>query len=252
MPDDDARLRTRLDAARGRLALAPGRGAPALVGRVYAHPTVPATTGVYFSVHPVAVAGAEAEGGPGVLTADAATSFLAYVPGGRVPVAGDDLVCRFIGHRWVADPIGGAGITACTCTSLPASLTLTVAPHGSTVGDLTYMFHSDSLVYQPWPTAYVGLPGYVAGGSAFLCQGTWTDQFSNQFRYYFYCTTTGGNTRFFLTRLYVNSIFGSPFEDTTRYTWTLGLLGCTCGPPFRLPAGVMYAGGDPAIILSVA
>ncbi|HSQ57467.1 MAG TPA: hypothetical protein VLM40_17225, partial [Gemmata sp.] len=80
----------------------PAAAFPAMVGQVFADPKVPTTTNVYFSVHPVEVYGNEAEGGAGSLTVDGTRSLLVYVVGAVTPVAGDILVCRFVGNRWVA------------------------------------------------------------------------------------------------------------------------------------------------------
>ena len=79
---------------------------PAFVGRVFAKGAIPTTTKVFFAVNPVAILGTEAESKPGVLTVDSSTTVLVYVLGTKAPVAGDHLICRFVGYRWVAERFG--------------------------------------------------------------------------------------------------------------------------------------------------
>src|SRR4051794_33407826 len=125
MTDDSyARLRARRDRPSGpRDSPGAPSQSPALVGQVFASRAVPTTTGCFYSVYPVSVLGTEGESNPGSLTVDTNASVLVYVTGGRPPVAGDALICRFIGHRWVADPLvrSGSGIViaGCACASIP-------------------------------------------------------------------------------------------------------------------------------------
>lgn len=99
----------------------PVAGAPAMVGVVTAGAgggSVPATTGAYFLVHPVDVAGAENEGGVGLYTTGAA-EIPVYVTGAVVPVAGDPLICRFVGHRWVAQKDSPTVACGSLCVTVP-------------------------------------------------------------------------------------------------------------------------------------
>jgi hypothetical protein len=245
MDDSYARLRARQD-RRLRAWDTPRSPSqsPAFVGQVFASRTVPATTGCFYSVHPVTVLGTEGESNPGSLTVDTTSTVLVYVMGGRPPVAGDTLVCRFLGNRWVADPLAqnGAGvvIAGCACTAIPNSLSMSSSDPSSNNG----MFQNCTLQYGATPSQYAGL---TIGAQSYLSTASFTDQFNNSFRYYFYCQ---GN-QFFLTRVYVNSIFGSPFEDTVRYTWTTGSSGNSCSP-FLLCNGQIYAGGDATCTVTIS
>ena len=243
MDDIYARLRSRQDRRRGPgdSPLAPSQS-PAFAAQVFAGRAVPATTGCFYSVHPVTVLGAEGESNPGSLAVDTTSSVLVYVMGGRPPLAGDNLICRFLGNRWVADPIvqngGGIVIAGCACAEIPNLLHMTSSSPSSNNG----MFQNCTLEYGATPSRYTGIP---IGAQGYLSTGSFTDQFSDTFRYYFYCQ----RNQFFLTRVYVNSIFGSPFEDSVRYTWTLGY-GNTCAP-FLLSNGRIYAGGDASCVVTI-
>ena len=245
MDDFYAQLRARQDRRRlpGDSPHAPSQS-PAFVGQVFASRAVPATAGCFYSVHPVSILGTEGESNPGSLTVDANSSVLVYVMGGRPPVAGDALICRFIGNRWVADPLvqngGGIVIAGCSCNSLPHLLHMSSSNPSSNNG----MFQNCALQYGATPSQYAGLP---IGAQSFLSTTSFTDQFNNSFRYYFYCQ----RNQFFLTRVYVNSIFGSPYEDTVRYTWTTGTSGNSCSP-FLLSNGRIYAGGDTSCVVTIS
>ena len=136
MRDLDPTLRPRhaRDAAeisRRPIGLSPA-GQPSFVGRIVADARQPTTPGYYYLVNPVAVLGAEAEGGAPTLVADVTTTALVCVIGTRSPSAGDDLICRFVENRWVAERYGATSppppppppptIPGCTCTSIPATL----------------------------------------------------------------------------------------------------------------------------------
>lgn len=79
--------------------------APMLV-QVFQQTTIPTTTGKYYACHPVDPGGAECEGCIPTFTAEAGTVFVLVV-GPRVPVAGDYLIAKPIGGRWVAEKTGG-------------------------------------------------------------------------------------------------------------------------------------------------
>ena len=245
MDDIYARLRSRQERRRGPgdSPRAPSQS-PAFVGQVFAARAVPASTGCFYSVHPVTVLGAEGESNPGSLSADATSSVLVYVMGGRPPVAGDYLICRFVGNRWVADPFaqvgGGIVIAGCACTAIPNVLHMSSSNPSSNNG----IFQNCTLQYGATPSQYTGLP---IGAQGYLSTGSFLDQFNNSFRYYFYCQ----RNQFFLTRVYVTSIFGSPYEDTVRYTWTTGTSGNTCSP-FSLTNGRIYAGGDASCVVTIS
>lgn len=229
-----------------------------IIGQVFAERSVPTNTGPFFAIHPVTFSGSPAEGAPLTLTPDTSVTLYVYVVGGRVPVAGDNLICHGLkSYRgggypdlslkpqfiWIAEPLvqngGGILIAGCACTSIPGTLTMTSSAPTSNNG----IFQNATLVYQATPPAYTGIP---IGSSGYLSTASYTDQFGDTFRYYFYCQ----RNQFFLTRVYEHSIFGSPYEDSVRYTWTLGY-GNTCAP-FWLSNGRVYAGGDASCVVTIS
>jgi hypothetical protein len=238
------------------------------LAKVFARSAVPTTAGRFFATHPAAPSGVPAEGGAATIAFDAGTTVFVYVAGGRPPVAGDVLVCHEAppdrgpagdapaSAHYFAEPLKtagtGTGIAACDCPNVPAgaaatsgqltTLSMTSSNHTANSG----MFQDDTFTYQVWPTGYAGVAGYAAGGWAFLSDGTHSDVFHNTFRYYLYCRAN----QIFLTRVYLTSIFGSPFEDTVRYTWTVGTYGNSCDP-FALTAGRIYAGGDASSVVTI-
>ena len=244
---DDAydRLRARQGASHlvADIARAPSQS-PAFVGSVFASQAVPTATGCYYSVHPVLVLGVEGETNPGSLTVDTSTTVLVYVAGGRPPVSGDSLICRFIGHRWVAERLlpgsGGVAVAGCFCTSIPATLRMSSSRPTSNGG----MFQNCTLQYGATPASYNGL---AIGAQSYLSTASFADQFGNKFQYYFYCQ----RNQFFLSRVYVNSVFGSPFQDSVRYLWTMTSAGNTCSP-FLLGNGQIYSGGDASCIVTIS
>ena len=118
------RIRERRDAGRATTRLAADPGAPAMVGRVVS-PAAKIAPKKYLLVQPVSVLGAECEGCAPTLTAGTAT-IPALLLGPRVPAPGDDLVCRFVDHRWVVEqssaPSGG-GLPPPYCTIWMCNLT---------------------------------------------------------------------------------------------------------------------------------
>ena len=78
------------------------------------------------------------------------------------PTVGDDLVCRFVGHRWVADRMtaGSSTVTipGCTCVDFPSTLnqTVTVADASGTLLPCVYTNQPapDWLVW-PQPTTFL-------------------------------------------------------------------------------------------------
>jgi hypothetical protein len=217
---------------------------PAFVGQVVADPTVPATTGRFFSVRPVAALGAEAEGQPGSLVAAGAAKVLVYVIGSRAPVAGDYLVCRFVPDRWVsqtsAATVASVSLPGCNCTSLPATLHMISANPSCAAG----MFQSCTLAYGPTPSAYAALN---LGSQCFLSTASFPDQGGQSFRYYFSCQLN----QFTLSRAYAQSIYGSPYLDIVRYSWSLSAPGNTCSP-LLLSNGHVYIGGDTSCSVTIS
>lgn len=219
---------------------------PSIVGRVFGNPTVPSATGHFFSVHPVDVSGSEAESSPAVLQEDTTRSLLAYVIGTKAPVAGEYLICRFMGNRWVAERMTPQSthkvfLPGCPCTQLPQTLHMSVSRPETN----NHIFQACTLQYGPTPA---GLAPLALGPFSFLSAATFSDDFSSeQFWYYFTCF----QGYYMLSRLYLSSVFGSPYRDTTRYTWAIGYPGNTC-IPLLLSNGVIFTGGDASCIVTLS
>ena len=254
MTDDDAlarallRLREADPARAGRLGSGPEPIArcPAFVGRVVANPAVPTSTGRYFSVRPVTALGLEGEGETGTLAVAPSTTVLVYVVGAKAPAAGDDLVCRHLGHRWVAERASGQGgrividTPFCPCPKTPRTLRMTATPEMCGQG----VFRSATLVGGPLPD---GFAGRVQGINPMLSAETFTDLFSgDRFRYVFTCESRS----YALSRIYPSSPYGDYFQDLVRYRWPCpsALNGCN---PFLLLEGVAASGGDSPCKVSV-
>ena len=236
----DAGEATRRPSGRG-----PGQF-PAFVGRVFANPKLPAATNQYYSVHPVAILGIEGEGNVASLVPDTSTTILVCVLGSKTPALGDDLICRFAGHRWVAERFGGqAGggggpsIPGCACVTVPAVL------HMSSSGPCDGVFQPCVLQYGPTP-AY--LSGINLGANCFLSTATFTDAFSGiQYLYNIECDTIF----FHLSRVYLPSANGGAYHDSSIYSWSIGQPGNTCSP-FLLSNGYIYTGGNTSCIVTVS
>ena len=217
---------------------------PALVGRVYANPTVPKATGAYFSVNPVSVAGTEVEAGSGILSVDGSLSFLVYVVGSNAPVAGEYLICRLVGSRWVAEHMGKSSnkipVPGCPCL-IPPILNMSVTHPEANLG----VFQNAVFTYSTLPPelAPLGL-----GVKAFISTSAFTDNITlDKFWYRFFCSSGF----FCISRVYATSIYGSPFSDSIRYRWLAGQPGNTCSP-FLMTNGKIYPGGDPTTVVAIS
>ena len=237
-------MRLALDARVAPPVIPSDVGTNVFVGRVFGNPTVPTSVGRFFSVHPVAAFGAEVEGGAGSLTVDTSRSVLVLVTGGRVPVAGDDLICVYCDNRWVAERlVPTAAGPATPCPSVPPVLTMTVNNPSLNGG----MFQDDTIAYQAVPSGYAALHVADSSGKAYLGQSSFTDPFGDSFRYYFYWSATS----YLLSRVYLHSSFGSPLKDSARYIWSFPAAGNSCSP-FGLTNGSVYPGGDPASRVTIS
>jgi hypothetical protein len=101
--DDTKRLRVRDDAIVGDLSAAPylaDPGTPCLVAQTTKVNTYPTSAQSFFACSPVAVLGAEVEGGQATLTA-LLPVFFALNLGGAIPAQGTDVIASFVGNRWV-------------------------------------------------------------------------------------------------------------------------------------------------------
>lgn len=135
----------------------------------------------------------------------------------------------------------GHSLPECPCTNIPGTLTMQVNDPALNYG----IFQPTTLVYGPTPPEYGPLS---VGPYAYFSPGSFTDQVTgDSFRYFFTCYMG----KYALGRLYVHSVFGSPFRDIFRYSWPVGLHGNTCSP-FTLVFGQVYQGGDPSCVVTIA
>lgn len=246
----DARtLRIRLDQARDALSRRgpTHSGYPCMAAQVFGNPAIPTAAGTYVSVHPCQVYGPEVEGGAPTVTVDTARSLVVYVLGTARPVAGDNLICRFVGNRWVADrfgaaPGGGTVRPGCACPSSPVTITISqLGPDDATPRTV-----------QPCTMAFGPLPAWAlplalaADHNGYLSTSSFVDGSTGDTFYYHLDCYVGF---YALTRIYQTSGFGSPFRDLIRYRWTIGAAGNSCAGPWQMHSAGIYAGGNPLTIL---
>jgi hypothetical protein len=101
--DDAKRLRVRDEAIADILTVVPSPadpGGPCLVAQTVRISTYPTSAQQFFACSPVAVLGAETEGGQATLSAFPAT-FFALNLGGIVAPVGTYVLVSFVGNRWV-------------------------------------------------------------------------------------------------------------------------------------------------------
>jgi len=217
---------------------------PTMIGQVFGNPTVPTSSFKYFSVNPVFASGIELEGNLGSLTVDFTRSFLVYVIGTKTPVAGDLLICKFIGNRWVAERMGKTSsivtLPGCPCL-LPPSLQMSVIRPDANFG----MFQNATLAYTAVPPE---LSLLALGTNSYISTTTFIDQVTlDSFWYHFFCS--GGY--FCISRIYAVSVYGSPFSDAIRYRWQSGQPGNSC-IPFLMSNGKVFPGGDPTSVVTLS
>jgi hypothetical protein len=234
------------DTDRRRGCVEPLTAFPTLVGQVFGNPTVPTAVGQYYAVHPVDVSGTEQEGGAPVLAVDTSRLFFVDVIGPKPAVAGDYLLCRFVGNRWVADRMGkgqavGVIIPGCPCAQSPATITMTSSEPSSN----NRIFQSATLQYGPTPSSLLPV---VLTPSSYLSTSSFPDPILNVPFYYFLTCSLGA---YVLTRVYATSPFGSPFRDSIRYKWVPGFPGNTC-TPFLMTNGQIFAGGDASCVVTLS
>jgi hypothetical protein len=103
MTDDDDRLFTRESALADDLIRRdsdPVLGPPSLLASTTTFRIYPTTAQCFYACLPLALFGAEVEGGPGITTAGAAP-FYALNLGGAIPPPGTQVVSTLVGNRWV-------------------------------------------------------------------------------------------------------------------------------------------------------
>lgn len=213
---------------------------PAFVGQVT---TAAPEVGKFCLVTPTDVTGPETAGGIATLTASPG-SIAVYILGPAAPIMGEYLVCRHVDYRWVAERMssasghggggGGVPLPGCFCSPIPATLSMTSFNPACNFG----MFQSCTIQYGPTPSGFLGAG---LGANSFLSVQSFPDVIGGGalFRYLLTCQFN----QFNLSRVYLESPFGSPFRDGLLYTWLLGSSGNTC-TPFALTNGVPFAGSD--------
>ena len=215
-----------------------GPGAPALLGQVITASTTP---GKFLKFHPVGVTGTAVEGGsPGF--AIRSPTRLALFLGPGTALAGDYLVVKFVGYRWVCEKATGSGsgysLPGCPCP-VPGSLTMSVVRPDANFG----MFQNATLGYGACPVTFSPpFPNGIYSSLSFV-DGVTLDTFA----YRFFCS--GGY--FCLSRVFQNSLYGSPFADAVLYRWLVPTAGNSCSP-FSLTNGRVYSGGDPVSVVSIS
>jgi hypothetical protein len=239
---DDALLLARFRAIVAGPDTNPPSGPEPFVGIVFADPSVPTTAGVYFATHPVDVTGTEAEGGGGTLVANSDIVVFVDIIG-KPAVAGDLVLARWVGYRWVAQRLGsGTGIVVvpgCPCASSPNP----IYQHSSAPASNNHMFQDATIAYG---TTDPSILPVVIQPSAYISTVAFLDPIISCYFYYFLTCYFGG---YILTRVYPTSPMGNPFRDAIRYTWIPGFPGNTCAP-FLLANGQIYSGGDRTCVVT--
>ncbi len=215
---------------------------PAFLGRVFPDPTVPSMPGRFYSVRHVDLLGVEVEGGEAIRSVNDSSRERVLLLGPGRAYEGDDLICRFVGHRWVAtrgtrSGLGGPMVSVpdCSCAPIPATLTMTSLDPTCNSG----MFLDATLQYGDTPA---GLSGLGLGPQCFLSTEGFAEPATGDiFYYHFYCD----GSAFGLTRVYADSVFGSPFRESELYRWPIGATGNSCSP-LLLASGSAFVGSDPS------
>ncbi len=220
---------------------------PALVGQVV---TSAPAVGTYCRVNVVSVLGAETEGGVAATSVSSGATLAVFLVGPHAPFTGDMLVCRFVGHRWVAES-GGAGggtgqyLSGCPCRNIPSTLYLHVASQPTDPMLRSYA-HPATLTYGPRPA---DLASYNVEGMGYFSEivETWGPVFGvntvlDQYRYHFGCDSESGY--YYIQGLMVPT---SPLDYPNVFAmvlWEVGgpYPGNTCSP-FSLTQGGFYNDG---------
>lgn len=198
-------------------------GAPSHTGQVLSTSTAP---GIFLKYQPVTVRGTESEGSSGVIDTRSANRYAVNL-GPATALAGDLLVMRSVGWRWVCEKTSGGSPTitlpGCPCL-VPTVVTMT-----STTTSNFNMFQSCVFNYGTDPSV-IGL------GMGMYSTAQFADGITGDLFWYRLACNSGV---FGINRLYDTSAYGSPFSDAVRMSWTGGT--CT---PFYQPTGHVYTGGD--------
>jgi hypothetical protein len=178
-------------------------------------------------------------GGPGSLPAYECNGAVSGVSGTvqklTYTTAGD---WRFrmvrVGSSGGGDDGGTTTVSDCICPKIPTTLSMVSSDPACNFG----MFQSCSIVYGPTPEGYAPLQ---IGVNSFLSVESFPDVVAGgaMFRYLFTCYFN----QFNLSRVYLDSPFGSPYRDGLLYSWIVGGYGNSCNP-FSLFTGVGYPGSE--------
>jgi hypothetical protein len=218
----------------------------AFVGRIAGGSSAPTTPSKFYLVNPVSVLGIDGEGNLGSLSVNGGTAVLVYMLGPHAPSVGDDVICRLVSNRWVAERMSRSQpstipIPGCLCTATPIFLHMTSSNTTANGG----MFQNCALSYISTPNEYSLL---FLSDHSFLSSESFTDLYTgDSFRYYLTCASG----IYELTRVFVTSIFGSPFKEPARYTWLMFAPGNTC-TPFLISNGQVFSGGDPSCVVTIS
>lgn len=227
MADDLRRERLRRTQEIPGFAPAALSGAPAHAGIAVSTSTAP---GIFLKYHPVAIHGTESEGSSGVVETRSANRFAVNL-GPATVNAGDILVIRSVGWRWVCEK-SGSGTPVVTLPGCPCFVPITLTMTSTTT--------SNNNTFQSATFNYGSDPSTIGLGMGMYSTTQFVDGLTGDlFWYHLYCT--GG--QFAINRLYDTSAYGSPYSDATRMRWPVGYSGNTC-TPFYLPSGIVFPGGD--------
>jgi hypothetical protein len=226
-----------------------GGGVPAFLGQVTTASSL-IKVGSFLMIRPNTVLGAEAEGGSGLFTPVGSATVPVYLVGPSKPATGDYLVCRYVDNRWVAERMDSAQsgnsiatgvMPGCFCNPIPATLSMTSFSPTCNYG----MFQSCTIQYGPTPSDYLDLN---IGINSYLSDESFPDVIANnaEFRYLLTCSAN----QFNLSRVYLQSPYGSPYRDGLLYSWLVGGYGNTC-VPFSLTSGLSYAGSDQSCLVTI-
>lgn len=202
----------------------------------------PDFTPAVFACSPAGATGIEQEGGGSDLMARTQVMFVTVL--GAVPDAGDYLLARLIGGRWVAErgasaPETGHTVTGCPCHNIPDSIFLRVqnAPPPS----VTRLVWPATITWQTKPADLhvynIPSPGYfsdVFEGIGHLEDGT--EYVASTFRYYFSCSLG----LYVVSGLFIDGSPGGYPGSFPIMQWLIGLgfdgVFNACSP-FNLPFG---------------
>ena len=141
------------------------------------------------------------------------------------------------------DPYSGAtgDFPGCFCPTAPQNLAMFSGSETCNYG----MFQSCSIVYGPTPAGYADLG---LGTNSWLSTESFPDVIADNamFQYLLTCYYN----QFNLSRVYLDSPYGSPYRDGNLYTWVVGSYANTC-VPFSLTSGTTFSGSDAACYVSI-